>query len=355
MPRRLAITGPYVVEVLTYTDPALEANQVLVKTEIASGKHGTTTGMFDGSVFRGQRFDQQMRLFIPKEPEAETAPAQPALAQPRKPENTGTIGVGVVTQVGAQVKRWKKGDRVFGWMDVRETNVCAEDRLYELGGIDRELALCMEPAYVSLHCIRESNVRYGDTVAIVGLGAIGLLALRMARQAGAERVFVVDPLPRRRAWALKNGADAAFDPREGDPAIAIHEATAKRGVDVAIEVSGSYPALNTALRSARICGTVCSAGFYQGEAHGIFLGREWHHNRLNIVVPHGCGWGHPPRDYPGWTEQRAQDTIVSMMRQGFLTAPGIIEPIVPIERGQEVFSLMRDDPDKLLRFAVRFA
>ncbi len=89
MPRRLAITGPYVVEVLTYTDPALEPNQVLVKTEIASSKHGTTTGMFDGSVFRGQRFDQQMRLFIPKEPEAEKAPAQP-----RKPENTGTIGGG---------------------------------------------------------------------------------------------------------------------------------------------------------------------------------------------------------------------------------------------------------------------
>jgi hypothetical protein len=53
---------------------------------------------------------------------------------------------------------------------------------------------------------------------------------------------------------------------------------------------------------------------------GLWLGREWHHNRLNIVVPHGCGWGHPPRDYPGWDSRRAQDVLVDMMRRGVFKA-----------------------------------
>ena len=64
MPRRLAITAPHVVEVLDYDDPPLEAREVLIKTEFASGKHGTTTAMFDGRNFQGQHFDQGMRLFI---------------------------------------------------------------------------------------------------------------------------------------------------------------------------------------------------------------------------------------------------------------------------------------------------
>ncbi len=119
-------------------------------------------------------------------------------------------------------------------------------------------------------------------------------------------------------------------------------------------MAGSYAALQTAIRATRITGTVCSAGFYQGEAGGLWLGREWHHNRLTLVVPHGCGWGHPPRDYPRWDERRAYEAIISLMRQGRLTAPGLIDPIVPIEQGPEVFRLIERAPERVIKFAVTF-
>lgn len=344
MPRRLAIIGPYQVKVQRYEEPPLGAEQVRVATELASGKHGTTFGMFDGRTFEGQRFDQEMRLFVPEEGQAEQA----------VPHNAGTTGVGVVMEVGPEVTRWKAGDRVFGLMDVRETNVCHQDRLWALGEIDPLLALCVEPAYVAFHCVRESQVRYGESVAVVGLGALGLLALRMAIQGGAEAVYAVDALPRRRTWAADHGADLALDPAACDPALEIHRATGGKGVDVAIELSGAYPALSTAVRSVRVGGTVCSAGFYQGEAHGLWLGREWHHNRLSIVVPHGCGWGHPPRDYPRWDERRAYDCIVSMMRKGKLTAPGLIQPVVRLEEGPEVFRRIREEPDRVIKYAISF-
>jgi threonine dehydrogenase-like Zn-dependent dehydrogenase len=345
MPRRLAITGPHRVEVLEYTDPPLGPRQVLVRTEIASGKHGTTLALFDNVNFRGQRFDQSMRLFVPEEGEPPSG---------QRPMNTGTSGVGVVAQVGEEVTRWKVGDRVFGLMDIRETNVCAEDALWPLGSLDPHLALCVEPAYVAFHCIRESPVRWGDSVAVIGLGAIGLLAVRMAATAGAELVVAVDPIARRRQWAADNGADCAIDSATQDAALEIHRLAGGRGVDVAIEAAGTYAALQTAIRAARITGTVCSAGFYQGEAQGLWLGREWHHNRLNVVVPHGCGWGHPPRDYPRWDEHRAYDAIIALMRKGVLTAPGLIDPVVPLDQGPEVFRWIEHEPTKVLKFAVRF-
>lgn len=345
MPRRLAITGPHVVEVIEYQEPALGPREVRVRTQLASGKHGTTRALFDNVNFRGQRFDQEMRLFLP---------AGEAAGGPAAPMGTGTTGVGVVEEVGAEATRWRVGDRVFGFMDIRETNVCDEARLWELGELDPLLALCVEPAYVAFHCLRESPVRYGDKVAIIGLGALGLLAVRMAGGAGADLVIAVDPLPRRRKWAARHGAHEVLDPAACDVGLEVHRLTDGRGADVAIELAGAYEALHDAIRSVRVGGTVCSAGFYQGEARGLWLGREWHHNRISLVVPHGCGWGHPPRDFPGWDERRAYDTIVSLMRQGRFTAPGLIHPVVFLDEAPRVWDLIERDPDQVIKYAVRF-
>ncbi len=348
MPRRLAFTGSYQIEILEYDEAPLQPHEVRIRTELASGKHGTTSGMFDGRTFADHVFDQDMRLFV------EQPGALPPVASREHPWNTGTTGVGVVTEVGAEVAQFSVGDRVFGLMDVRESNVCDEKSVWPLGDVDPEQALCIEPAYVSFHAVRESNVRYGDSVAIIGLGVLGLLATRMAVQAGAEKVFAVDMLPNRRQWALDHGVDAVLDPSEEDVALRIHELTGGKGVDVAIELAGVYPALNTALRCVRNTGTVCSAGFYQGEAHGLHLGREWHHNRLNIVVPHGCGWGHEPRDYPRWDQKRAYDVLASLLRSRKLDVPGLITPIVGFEDGIDIFRLIRDDPNQVIKYGIRF-
>jgi threonine dehydrogenase-like Zn-dependent dehydrogenase len=350
MPRRLAITGPFQVEMLEYEDPPLAPDQVLIRTELASGKHGTTTALFDNRVFEGQRFDTDMRLFI----EDGTPDAGRQGATRENPWTLGTTGVGTVIAVGDQVTRFQPGDRVFGLMDVRETNIVPQDRLWPLGAIDPLLALCVEPAYVAFHCVRESNIRYGDTVVVVGLGALGLLSVLMARESGAEFIAAIDPFPNRRRLAAELGADAVFDSGSDlDIALEIHRLTGGPGVDVAIELTGVYPALNTAIRCVRVGGTVCSAGFYQGEAQGMWLGREWHHNRLTMIVPHGCGWGHPPRDVPRWDQGRAYEAIVSQMRRGRLNADSLITAVIPFEEGTRVFDWIRQRPNEIVKYAIR--
>ena len=83
MPRRLAITAPHKVEVLEYQDKPLEPHQVRVKTELASGKHGTTLAGFDGLNFQGQRFDPEMRLFVEAESKTEASNTPRGLGNPK--------------------------------------------------------------------------------------------------------------------------------------------------------------------------------------------------------------------------------------------------------------------------------
>jgi threonine dehydrogenase-like Zn-dependent dehydrogenase len=305
--------------------------------------------MLDNRTFGGQRFDQEMRLFIEDE-------AAPRIADPSReaPWSLGTTGVGTVKAVGRNASRFQVGERVFGLMDIRETNLCKEHQLWSLGHIDPYLALCVEPAYVSFHCVRESLLRYGDTAVVVGLGALGLLAVRMARASGVEMLVAIDPLHSRRALAQEFGADHVLDPAVRDAGFQVHELTGGKGVDVAIELSGVYTGLQTALRCVRVAGTVCSAGFYQGEAHSLWMGREWHHNRLTMIVPHGCGWGHPPRDYPRWDSQRAYDAIVTLMRKEILTAPGLVNLTLSLNDGVHILEIVRDKPELVIKYAVDF-
>lgn len=347
MPRRLAITGIYEASVLDYVDRPLDAGEVLVRTEFASGKHGTTFGMFDASRHDAMRFHVERHLFVSDERDpGERVPSR------ENPWRAGTSGVGIVLAVGAGVTRFCAGERVFGLMDIRETNICAQDELWHLDELQALQALCIEPAYVAFHCVRESNLRYGDRVAVIGLGALGLLAVSIAKSAGAETLIAVDLLPKRRKLAAALGADQTLDPRDGDAGRQLRELSGGMGVDIAIELSGSYAGLSTAITGARVGALVCSAGFYQGAAHNLYLGREWHHNRLTMLVPHGCGWGHEPRDYPYWDKLRAYDTIVAMMRRGSLDATGVVNRVFSLEEATQVFQHIREQPNSIIKYAV---
>ena len=349
MPKRLAITGHYQGSILEYADGPLGEDEILVRTEMASGKHGTMFSMFDPRTFEDKRFDPERHIIVDDERDASVR-----LPSPQHPWPTGTSGLGVVEAVGANVSRFAVGDRVVGLMDIRETNVVDQSKAWRLGDLEPLIALCMEPAYVAFHCVRESNLRYGDTVAVIGLGALGLLAVSIAREAGAAKIIVADLQPSRLALAKSFGADHALEAgMEGLPEL-VRELSDGRGVDIAIELTGAYAGLNTAIRCTRVGGLVCSAGFYQGEAQGLFLGREYHLNRLSMLVPHGCGWGHEPRDYPFWDEDRAYRTILDMMGQDRLSAQGIINRVYTLDESVNVFQDITQRPDEIIKFAVDF-
>ena len=85
-------------------------------------------------------------------------------------------------------------------------------------------------------------------------------------------IFAVDPLPKRRKLAQDYGAHHVIDPFAVDAALEIKEMTGGAGVDVAIEISGHYAALDTAIRAARFGGVVCQAGAIAGQCGRIVAG-----------------------------------------------------------------------------------
>jgi len=106
--------------------------------------------------------------------------------------------------------------------------------------VSDEYGALVEPLAVALHAIRQGRVSPGDTVAIVGDGAIGLCALLSARAAGASAVYLVAKHKGRGGLAEKLGATAVIYINEGNPVQKLLDLTGGLGADAAIECVG-YP------------------------------------------------------------------------------------------------------------------
>ncbi|CAN5478747.1 alcohol dehydrogenase family protein [soil metagenome] len=110
---------------------------------------------------------------------------------------------------------------------------------------------------------RRGRIQPGETVAVVGLGPVGILSILSAQVFGAARVLAIDLVPERRAQAAALGAEAM----EGDDAkAAVAEATGGRGADVVIEAVGADATIDLSLKIAGQRGRVSVIGVNQNRA-----------------------------------------------------------------------------------------
>lgn len=127
--------------------------------------------------------------------------------------------------------------------------------------VSLEQAALFEPAAVALHALRRAGVRSGETVAVVGLGPIGLLVVMLAVRLGAGRVIATDLHAARLELARALGATDVVpaDPRAAVPHL-IRQAAGGEGADVAFEVVGSEATLRACLEATRKGGRVVLVG-----------------------------------------------------------------------------------------------
>lgn len=116
-------------------------------------------------------------------------------------------------------------------------------------------AVFVEPLACVVRAQRIAPVRGDDTVFVAGSGMIGLLHIKLARAAGARRVFASDVSDYRLAAARRFGADVAFRPGD-DLAAQVREANEGRLADLVIVCTGAAPAIAGALRCAEPGSTV---------------------------------------------------------------------------------------------------
>jgi alcohol dehydrogenase len=217
----------------------------------------------------------------------------------------GHEAVGEVVQVGAGVRRFRGGDRVLVPASVGclWCSACARGHVtacenrrqpwkewcygmsHRLPGSQAQFVavphadinLVSVPAAVSNEAAvlltdnaptawygcRRARIAPGDTVAVIGAGPVGQLAVQSALVMGASRVLAVEPVAHRLARAVEQGAEAVDT---GDPKAHVRELTGGEGVDAVVEAVGTDSTIALATSLARHEGRVSVIGVSQNEA-----------------------------------------------------------------------------------------
>jgi S-(hydroxymethyl)glutathione dehydrogenase/alcohol dehydrogenase len=290
----------------------------------------------------------------------------------------GHEGTGRVVEVGKEVTKVKKGDRVVAsfvpacgtcWYCLRDqSNHCEEETrtMMTMRGTraDGSPYMCMtglgtfaEAVTTSEHSVvpirgdvpdeqlaligcgvttgvgaalNTAAVQPGSTVAVVGCGGVGQAVVQGARIAGAARIIAVDMVPMKREQAKKFGATDGVDPKQGDAVAQVRELTGGRGVDYAFEVIGLPETILQTYAMARNGGTVCIVGMARADAMVTFPAFQLFFEEKRIL---GSKYGsaHVRRDF-----QR----FIDLIETGRLDTTHMVSRKIKLEQVNEGFRAM---------------
>ncbi len=343
MARELKHVGPNKLEIREYEPAAPKAGQVQVRAEFGAAKHGTEMAFFKGYARPRGAYNSELHVF--EKPEKAPEGFQAGFL--------GNMFVGTVCEVGPEVEEVAVGERVCGFGGFREVHTVGAAGLFKMAeGASWKAAVCLDPAEFAMGALRDGHVRVGDAVAVFGLGAIGLMAVQLAKLAGAHPVIAVDPLAIRRDAATACGADLLLDPTACDAGKEIKLATEKRGVDVAVEYSGNVHAMQAAIRCVAWGGTVAAGAFPPPYPAGLDLGAEAHMNLPRIIFSRACS--EPGRDYPRWDEKRIFRTLWRMISEGLLTGEPVVAPVVPFDELPTAYLEIAAAPENNIKLGCRY-
>jgi S-(hydroxymethyl)glutathione dehydrogenase/alcohol dehydrogenase len=173
------------------------------------------------------------------------------------------------------------------------------------------------------------KVTPGETIAVIGCGGVGLATINAAKIAGAGRIIAADPMPEKRALAIKLGATDVIDPMDADAAAQIQELT-KGGVDHAIEAVGRPASGELAVKSLKRGGTATILGMMPLQ-HSVGLSAM---DLLSGKKLQGAimGGNRFPVDIP---------RLVDFYMRGMLDLDSIVSETIPLERINEGFDQMK--------------
>jgi S-(hydroxymethyl)glutathione dehydrogenase/alcohol dehydrogenase len=173
----------------------------------------------------------------------------------------------------------------------------------------------------------------GSSVAVFGMGGIGLSVVQGAVMAGCERIIAVDTNPKKFELALQFGATDCLDPSEAGDSVAeaIVELT-DGGVDYSFECIGNVEVMGEALRCTH-------KGWGESIIIGVAGGGQEIHARPFLLVT-GRSWRGTAF---GGTKGRTQlPGFVDRYMSGKIKIDEMVSRVLPLERINEAFELMRE-------------
>lgn len=344
MGKVVVFTAPRTVGFESDEDRPLNPHEVRLRTLYSGISAGTELTAYRGSnPYLHKLWDPARKLFVPAE--------QPSLTYPVS--GWGYEEVGEVIELGSEVEGISTGDVIYGTWGHRTRHIVEEDYArsrIQAKSLDPLFGIFSQIGSIAMNGVHDARIRIGETVVVFGMGTLGQIVGQLARKSGGY-VIGVDRFEKRLDVARQSGAaDIVLNADEGEVAERIRAITDNRGADVAIEVTGSSIALNQAVRSVAYSSKVIALGFFQGEATGLFLGEEFHHNRVNIVGSQIFGTD-PELTYR-WNRLRLVQTFMRLQADGMIDLKPIISHVIPFEEAGEAFRILDEEPENALQVVL---
>jgi propanol-preferring alcohol dehydrogenase len=191
-------------------------------------------------------------------------------------------------------------------------------------------AIMMCSSATSLHALNQARLRPGESVAVFGVGGLGVSAIQIAKAFGAGKVFAVDINPAKLEMSERLGA-IPVQAKAADPVETLRQLTQGRGVDVALELIGLPLTMRQAVRSLAIKGRAALVGI-TGETFAVAPYEELLNKEAEII---------------GVSDHLAQEIplLIELVQQQKLDLSGVVTRTVPLDSGA-----INDTLDRLERF-----
>ena len=327
MNTQILFTGPGRAELVDIPLPdRLLENEVMVQMAYTAVSAGTERDNLAGAVQVSSRTVLKEAVF---------------------PRALGYSGSGIVTAVGSAVQDLATGDRVLVYFGQhKKFNIVPSANIFKIKQDQvclKEVALVIIAAF-SLAGVRKARLEIGEAALVAGLGILGQFAVQLLRLGGAVPVIAADPQPERVSLALDLGADYGLDPLRPDYQDRIMELTGGKGVDLALEVSGSGVALAQAAAAAADFGRVVLLGCTRDPVAEFDFYHLVHGRGTSLIGANN--FARPVLESrPGnWTAEDDCQALLALLAGGRLSFARLVNKICQPQEAPAVYKKLLDDP-----------
>lgn len=204
------------------------------------------------------------------------------------PRRSGYSSAGEIIEKGVSVKDLNVGDRVaLSWSTHSEYVCINEKNVHKIldSSVSYNEAALWHISTFPAAAIRKCRLEFGESAVVMGMGILGLIAVKLLRCAGAVPVIAVDPISKRRQKALEAGADYALNPASEDFKNRLQQLT-NGGADIAVEVTGNGAALDMLLDGMAKFGRVALLGCTRNSDFTIDYYRKVHAPGISLIGAH---------------------------------------------------------------------
>jgi 2-desacetyl-2-hydroxyethyl bacteriochlorophyllide A dehydrogenase len=255
-------------------------------------------------------------------------------------------GYSAVGRVVRPAGPFREGQRVFAFHPHQDRFVADAADAVAVDGLDPRAATLYPLVETALQVCLDAAPRLGETVVVVGQGAVGILVAALLARTGA-RVLAAEPDPARRAAAGAFGV-RAVDPGEVEEALSA--ATGGRGADLVVEASGNPQALAAALGLLAHEGTALVCSWYGTKPVALPLGAAFHRRRLAVASTQVSTL--PAALTSRWDRGRRAELAWRLARE--LPLPVLATHAFPFERAADAYARADGHDGGLIHAALRY-